>query len=1272
MQHILRRLILFLLLAATVGIFPRKAFATHLAGSDISYTCLGGDTFRIDLTFYRDCRSPSGHPNGAGIEFRSSSCNRYFTDTLTLLPGSGQEITYPCPGLTTACDDPNSPNPGLQEFKYSGIVVFPMHCADWVISWTYCCRNCDITTMVQSQPCVPGSNPPMYISAHLDNLNYTCNSSPRFTNNPIVFVCIGQNFTYNHGAIDPDGDSLVYSLVNPQINSTDSIPFIAGYSAAIPITSSPALTLNALTGDLVMTPTQIEVGVLSVLVQEYRNGILIGQVVRDMEVYIRPCTNIIPTATGINGTNDRDTVICPGTQLCFDVFSNDSDAGQIVTMTSNQAISTSTFTVSGFPYPTGHFCWTPGTNDISTIPHQFTVSVVDNACPNSGYQTYSFSITVTGPHINLTHQGITCNGLTNGALTVVPQNPGNYTYLWAPNGDTTSSISNLGPGAYSVFVYDSTNGCSANLNDTITNPPLLTDTVYPLSVSCIGSTNGSATVIASGGTPPYSYSWNTTPTSNNDTITGVQPGIYIVTITDSSGCVKTDSVTVNSSNSALVITVDSVSTLLCYTDTTGYAAVSVSGGTPTYSFIWNTIPAQLGSTATGLSPGSYIVTVTDSFGCSNSDTATVTSPPQLVLNGSAQGASCNAPDGIAIVTVTGGAPSYSFVWSGFPTTDDSLLNVFPGLYDVTVTDTNGCTNQLQVLVGSQIISTTAGAISQVGCRDDSNAVAVAAAFGGTAPYVYSWNTVPPQINDTATGLSYGQYIVSITDSNNCITVDSVNIPNPPLLTYSLTSTDASCAGDSTGTATFHVFGGAGSYSFSWSPYGGTDSIATQLLPGTYTVIMTDAAGCIKIDSAIILQNTTIAITVDSLLQPLCNGTNTGAIYISVTGGSGTYSYAWTPGTQVTQDISGITGGVYIVHVTDQFNCTQQQQINLNQPAPPPVFAGNDTAICIGNSIQLSAQPLPVGSTGTWTSQTVSNFSDINDPLAIVIYAPPGMNLLTWTVVDSLGCTNFDNVSIFNFFNNVSAGFDLNVCGLNPIVLNATSFIGFTSLWSSSPNVLFDNDTVFNTLAHQLNYGVDTLTWTISNLACNGSDYMVLTSLENPSADAGKYSDLCEDKTTLKAVQPLVGNGIWSVQFPQQADFSDSLNAITDVYNLAIGKTIFIWTVANGYCTSSDTVSVDFDEACEIKLPTGFSPNGDVYNEGYEIKGIEGYKENEFRVFNRWGNEVYYKLNYQNTDWVGQNKNGEELPEGTYFVILVIKKKNIVRNTYVDLRRFTGK
>ena len=1270
MQQLLRRLIIFLSLASLVGIIPQKAFATHLAGSDISYTCLGGNKYRIDLTFYRDCRSPSLHPLGVGIEFRSASCNRYFTDTLLLVNGSGQEISYPCPGLTTACDDPSSANPGIQEYKYSGVVSFPMQCSDWVISWMYCCRNCDITTMVVPQPCVPGSNPSMYISTSLDNLNYNCNSSPYFTNKPIVFVCIGQNFTYNHGAVDPDGDSLVYSLVNPLINATDSIPYVSGYSATNVITSSPALTLNPTTGDLVMTPTQQEVGVLSVLVEEYRNGILIGHVVRDMEIYVRPCNNLLPTASGMNGTNVRDTTICPGDSICFNVFSNDGDAGQIVTMTWNQQIPNATFTVSGFPYPTGHFCWTPSADDIRTLPHQFTISVVDNACPNSGYQTYAFTIRVNSPLVNINRLNISCNGLNDGSINVIPVNPGGYSYLWTNGGQTTSGLSNLSAGSYPVTVYDSTTGCSATFQNTIINPPLLTDSAFVIYASCAGSGSGRAVVIASGGTPPYSYSWNTAPPTLNDTVSGILPGTYNVTVTDSRNCTTVSSVLVGTSSSALNVNTVSDS-LLCYSDTSGTATVSVSGGTSPYTYSWNTSPVQTTPTATGLSPGVlYIVTITDSLGCSNSDSTIIWSPPQFIVTGQAVNASCNVSDGIAYVTVSGGVTPYSYVWAGFPSTTDSLLNVPPGLYNVTVTDSNACVQVADVLVGSLVISSTASAISQVGCRNDSNAVAVATASGGTSPYVFQWNSNPPQTNDTATGLPAGNYIVTITDSTGCFTVDTVNIPNPPVINITNSTVNASCAGDSSGIATINVTGGFGPYVYLWSPYGGFAATADSLIAGIYTVVISDAAGCMKSLTDTINQDVTIIIVQDSIIQPDCNGANNASVYLTVSGGSGTYTYSWTPGSYTTDDIININAGIYQVTVTDLSGCSQQQQIFVNQPPPIPVYAGSDTAICAGSNIKLDAQLPPSGITGVWSSQTIpdSLFSDLNDPNSFVFNVPPGNHFLKWTVTDANGCSNSDIITLFNF--NLTAGSDFSQCDLSPIQLNATTLPGLTGLWTASTNILFNNDTIPNAIINFGDYGIDTLTWTVSGSACVTSDYAVVAAYQMPTANAGESQTVCESKAKLFAIVSGPGSGIWSESTPSQAFIADSLNPSTEVTNLIGGITIFAWTMTNGICSASDTAIVTYDKSCDLELPSGFSPNNDGYNDGYLIKGIEGYPKNYFVVFNRWGNKVFDKADYKNTDWKGDDNDGDKLPEGTYYVILTINNTDIKKNTFVDLRRYS--
>ncbi len=1275
MQQLVRRLVLFLTLAATIGIIPRKALATHLAGSDITYTCLGGNSYRIDLTFYRDCLGTSAPPSVI-LDFHSNSCNIHFTDALLPANGTGQEITYPCPGLTTSCDDPNSSNPGIQQYRYTGIVNFPIQCSDWIISWQYCCRNCDITTLVVPQPCLTGTNPGMYISANLDNLNFACNSSPYFTNNPIVFVCVGQNFTYNHGAVDPDGDSLVYSLVDPLDSANIPVTYQPGYSATTPIISVPPLTIDPLTGDIVMTPSQQEVGILSVRVEEFRDGVKIGEVVRDMEIYVRPCTNTIPTATGINGTPKRDTTICPGTQLCFDIFSNDADPNQIVTMSWNRQIANATLTISGFPFPTGHFCWTPTVSDISSIPHQFTLTVVDNACPNSGYQTYAFTINVNSPLVTIDRTEISCPGANDGALNVLPVNPGGYSYQWQPGGQTTSGISNLSPGSYPVTVYDSTTGCSATFPNTLLDPPVLTDSAFVIAASCTGSASGIAAAVASGGTAPYSFSWNTIPPTLNDTATGLAGGVYIVTVTDSHGCTATTSVNVNSSSTALILNIDTIASvldLLCYTDTTGTITVNASGGTPAYTYTWNTVPVQTGPTATGLSPGNYTVTVTDSLGCSNTIDTAVTSPPQILSVGGAVAASCSGADGSAYIdSLSGGVPGYTYSWAGFPNTTDSLTGVPSGLYTVTITDNNGCTNILDILVGNQVISTDAHAISDVKCRGDSNAIAVVVPTGGTAPYTFSWNTVPPQSTDTAFNLPAGFYIVTVTDVNLCRTVDTVHIPDPVQLNVSLSVVNADCAGGNSGSITAHVTGGSSPYSYLWSPVGGTDSTATGLNPGPYSVLVTDAAGCSVTLSDSVQQNTTLSLAVDSVIQPACNAANTGAIYISVSSGVGPYTYLWVPGNFITDDITNIDAGLYQVTVTDQANCTQQQQIQVSEPPPVPVNAGRDTATCAGGTIILSADVPSPGDQGMWSSNTIpdSSFSDIHDPNATVINIPPGFNTITWTVTSPIGCSSSDDVSVFNF--NLTAGPDVSQCDLSPVQLSATIIPGLNGTWTASPNVNFDDPSLSNAVATLVDYGVDTLVWTITGSACNSSDYTVIAAYQPPTANAGDSQTVCESRAVLIAIASGPGSGIWSERIPTSAIIADSSLATTEVTDLAAGMTVFVWTVTNGVCSAADTVIVNYDPACDLELPTAFTPNNDGYNDGYYIRGIESYPDNSFVVFNRWGNIVYSIDDYRNTDWTGQDNDGNPLAEGTYFVILEVIKSDLRKSTYVDLRRYSPK
>ena len=1182
-----------LLLLTFIALFSTSVSATHLVGADISYTSLGGNVYRVELTFYRDCQG-SPAPLGVGIEFRSASCSQYFTDTLLQVVGTGNEITYPCPTQATSCTDPNSTLPGIQQYRYSGIVTLPARCVDWVFSWSYCCRNCDITTMYTAQPCVEGANPGMYVAANLNNFFYDDNNSPTFTNNPIAFVCLGQDFTFNHGVIDVDGDSLVYTLVNPLRSLTDSIPFIPGYSATNPITSNPPLTIDVNNGDLNMFPTQQEVGVLSVLVTEYRDGAVIGSVVRDMAIYVRPCSNELPTISGINGSLLRDTTVCPGTNLCFDIYAGDNDTAQVLSMQWNQGIPAASFNVAGSPRPVGTFCWTPTAADIRTTPHTFTVTVFDDACPNSGYQTYSFNVFVNSPAYSAQSSNISCNGLTDGSIVINP-NSSSLIYSWLPGGQTGASLSGLSSGSYSVTVTDTVTGCSVQQNFTIVDPPVLTVSLTSQNPVCAGVNDGLAVAVPSGGTPNYAYVWNTLPVIQNDTATGLAPGNYAVVVTDDRGCTTTGSITIASTASPVVIAVDTSSILRCAGDQNGYASVSVSGGNPTYSYSWYALPDTITVIGTGnsisqLSAGVYFLSVNDSVGCLSTETIQIIQPAAIVVTGTSIPSTCGQPDGAASVSATGGTPGYQYLWSPGGQTSSGISNVPAGAYSVTVTDLNGCSQTAQVPVSdNNLPSPNITTIQSPTCDGASNGSVVAVPQSGTGPFTFSWNTTPVQANDTAVNLAAGTYTVGITDVNGCQSFNTVTLSGPAGIQAAVLSADALCNSESSGIgAVVSINGGTAPYAYQWSPIGGTDSIANFLPAGTYSLLISDVNGCTQLYSGIqIGEPAALSIVVDNSLQPSCYGASDGAIDLSATGGTGTLTYFWNPGGAVSQDLTNIDAGIYNVTVTDINGCTGSITVPLGQPSPININAGPDTIVCSGNAVQLDAQ-LGAGQTGVWSSTGSSQivFSNFSDPTALASNLSGGQNVLTWTVTNTNGCSGAATLSVFSYGNIVATvGTDTFFCGLPTVQLNGNSVVGFPGQWSSSNGASFSN--LIDPLAQAVvrNYGRDTITWTISNGACTVSDYRVLDARE-----------------------------------------------------------------------------------CGLQLPSAFSPNGDGKNDGYEIKGVWEYPDNRFRVFNRWGNEVYQKDDYVNTDWVGQGKDGDPLPDGTYFVIFEVVGDDIRLSTYVDLRR----
>jgi len=505
---------------------------------------------------------------------------------------------------------------------------------------------------------------------------------------------------------------------------------------------------------------------------------------------------------------------------------------------------------------------------------------------------------------------VTCFGLENGFSHIGPMSgTPPYTYLWS-TGATTQDVFNLAPGNYTVTVTDA-NGCTNFQNITVEEPSQLTCNAVPTPGAC--GLPGSASVNPTGGTAPYTVLWSNG--STNFTIS-VMPGTYRVTVTDANDCICSDTVVITSNSPILNVTTTVVSNAGCTVG--GSATASASGGTGNYSYSWDN--GQMTATATNLTAGNHTVTVVDiTTGCTGTGTVNIPSAPPLTASATlVANASC-LTGGSATASGSGGTPPYTFLWDNNQTTA-TATNLGAGPHSVTVTDSKGCIATATINIG-QNQGPTASATVNSNATCTAGGSATATATGGTAPYVYLWDN--GQTTATATNLSVGPHMVTVTDAGGCSASASVTItqPNAPNLAVTNT-TNASCTGG--GSATVAASGGTSPYSYAWSN-GATGATASNLAAGSYTVTATDAASC----TATVTVNIAGAIPPNVVISASSNAKcdQPGSATASVTGGTGPYTYKW-DNNETTATASNLSAGPHSVTVTDAAGCTATASVNI--------------------------------------------------------------------------------------------------------------------------------------------------------------------------------------------------------------------------------------------------------------------------------------------------------------------------------------------------------
>lgn len=625
------------------------------------------------------------------------------------------------------------------------------------------------------------------------------------------------------------------------------------------------------------------------------------------------------------------------------------------------------------------------------------------SCPNN---TDTVQISFPAPiDIQLSDTNILCS---DDSVTLTPVVSGGvipYNYLWS-NGATTSTIS-VGEGNYCLNITDNL-GCISDTCINVIAPNDLSLTVGSSPATTNGGNDGSAYTVPTGGTTPYSYSWNPGG-ATTDTANGLSYGVYIVTVTDSNGCSAEGSVVVSEPRClgfGVSITSDSLS---CYGDSTVIATANVVGGTLPYTYLWDDPLAQTTPSITNLPGGLYTVTVQDSNNCIAIANINVIEPTQLInVMTSDNVTTVGGNNGSATANPFGGIPPYTYSWNTTATTQ-TINGLTAGTYYVTITDDNGCSINDSVLINEPpcnnfLLYVTGNNLTCNGSNDGDASVFI---VGGTEPYSILWSN--SSSSNSITNLSPNTYTVEVTDSNNCYSFQNITITEPNVLATATIESDISCFGQTDGYVDLTVAGGTYPYSYSWSN-GPTSEDMVNLSVGNYNVVVTDANGCQAFDTISIAEPTQMA-TSYTFQNVICYGDSNASIDLTVNGGILPYSYLWST-SDTTQDISGIPAGLYVVSVTDANNCNLSSSIQILITEPEPVDLDSIYISCPipGDSV-TNVEFFPAGGTGPYEISTDSG----STYMATGVYTTNLGTGSTYFIMinDSNGCTSlyYDTISI---------------------------------------------------------------------------------------------------------------------------------------------------------------------------------------------------------------------------------------------------------------------
>ncbi|HEU4719475.1 MAG TPA: gliding motility-associated C-terminal domain-containing protein, partial [Bacteroidia bacterium] len=659
---------------------------------------------------------------------------------------------------------------------------------------------------------------------------------------------------------------------------------------------------------------------------------------------------------------------------------------------------------------------------------------------------------------------------------------------------------------------------------------------------------------------------------------------YTCTVTDVNGCTTVQSVTITQP-AALTVSLSSQINVTCNGGNNGEATVTAGGGSPGYSYAWSPSGGNA-STAPNLISGNYTCTVTDNNTCTVTQTVNITQPPAITSTVTSVNSTCGNSNGTATVAASGGAGSFSYLWT---TTGDTMATdtaLAAGTYSVDITDANGCTSG-----GTVTVSNTPGpAVSlasqvDVTCNGGNNGTATVNPSGGTLPYSYSWS--PSGGNAiTGTSLAAGTYTCTITDANNCAVTQTATITEPLAVTATTSTVNATC-GNSNGSATVNASGGSGGYTYSWAPSGGNAATESNIPAGTYTCTITDVNGCTGTSIVSVNNIGGPVVSLASQIDVTCNGGNNGTAMVNASGGNPGYTYAWNPSGGNAATGTSLSAGTYTCTVTDASGCIQTQTVQITEPpvittssvfTPETCGNGNGTATVTAGggagSFTYSWSPSG-GNAATASGLSAGNYSctvtDANgctatETVNIVNSAAPVVTLASQTDVSCAGGTNGQAM--------------MNVSGGAP---------GYTYVWSPS-----GGNTATGT---SLTAGTYTCDVTDAN-GCASSQTVTITEPAPITATMSVVNAACSQSNGSATIAVSGGTGSYSYSWSPSGGNASTANA------LSAGTYVCIVTDANG-CSHLDTAIVNTTNGPSVTVTSQTDPTCNGLTDGSVTVNVTG-------------------------------------------------------------------